>query len=223
MATQSSITTFTFVEQSVRTVMIGDEPWFVAADVSAVLDIVNNRRALDRLDDDEKGVHTMNTPGGNQQLRIINESGLYSLILTSRKPEAKRFKKWVTSEVLPALRRTGRYEIPQSVPIVPLLTPTQRANINRAAERLAWPFYMKNSTRLWFLKYGREFAGVNRLDHIPAARVDDTIEFLMSHVCYIDAYMHERVRHERTWLTQTLQRSLDQRLGRSGPAFELDD
>lgn len=221
MTAQSSLTTFTFVEQAVRTIMIGDAPWFVAADVCAVLSC--DTQQTRRLDDDEKGLHSMQTPGGNQQLSIINESGLYSLILTSRKPEAKRFKKWVTSEVLPALRRTGRYEIPQSVPIVPLITSAQRANLNRAAERLAWPFYMKNSTRLWFLKYGREFAGVNRLDHIPAARADDTIEFLMSHAHHIDVYRRERIRHERNWLTQTLQRSLDQRLGRRGPDFELEE
>lgn len=108
----SSVVTFNFVAQSVRIVMRADDPWFVAVDVCSALEIVNTSRALDRLDDDEKGVHSMNTPGGNQQLSIINESGLYSLILTSRKPEAKKFKKWVTSEVLPAIRKTGRYEAP---------------------------------------------------------------------------------------------------------------
>ncbi|MBK8508985.1 MAG: Bro-N domain-containing protein [Candidatus Competibacteraceae bacterium] len=106
----SSIVTFNFVAQRVRIVMRGNEPWFVAADVCEALTIANSRMALDRLDDDEKGVSSIDTPGGNQELSIINESGLYSLILTSRKPEAKKFKKWVTSEVLPAIRKTGRYE-----------------------------------------------------------------------------------------------------------------
>lgn len=70
------------------------EPWFVAADVCAVLDIANSRDALSRLDDDEKGVATADTLGGAQKLNVVNESGVYALVFTSRKPEAKRFKKW---------------------------------------------------------------------------------------------------------------------------------
>ncbi|HEY8940294.1 MAG TPA: Bro-N domain-containing protein [Cellvibrio sp.] len=74
------------------------------------MEIVNTTRALSRLDSDEKGIHSMNTPGGTQNLTTVNESGLYTLIFTSRKEEATRFKKWVTSEVLPAIRKHGRYE-----------------------------------------------------------------------------------------------------------------
>jgi len=86
-------------------------PWFVAADVCEALTIGNHRDAVSRLDDDEKdGVGITDAIGREQETTIINESGLYSLILTSRKPEAKRFKKWVTSEVLPTIRKTGRYE-----------------------------------------------------------------------------------------------------------------
>jgi anti-repressor protein len=92
----------------VRTVVIGGEPHFVAKDVCDVLGLEQVSRALDRLDDDERGVTSMHTPGGVQQMSVINESGLYSLILGSRKPEARAFKKWVTSEVLPAIRKAGR-------------------------------------------------------------------------------------------------------------------
>lgn len=84
-------------------------PWFVLTDVCRVLEHSNPSVAADRLDADEKGVSTVYTLGGNQETTIINESGLYSLILTSRKFAAKRFKKWVTSEVLPAIRKTGSY------------------------------------------------------------------------------------------------------------------
>lgn len=101
---------FRFDAREVRTLLIDDQPWFVAADVCQALSVRNNRDALSRLDDDEKGVATTDTLGGAQDLGIINESGLYSLILTSRKAEAKRFKKWVTAEVLPAIRKHGRYE-----------------------------------------------------------------------------------------------------------------
>ena len=106
-----NIIPFGFESFAIR--VIPDElgnPWFVAADVCDALTIGNNRDAISRLDDDEKGVVTTDTLGGPQELAVINESGLYSLILTSRKPEAKKLKKWVTSEVLPAIRKTGRYE-----------------------------------------------------------------------------------------------------------------
>lgn len=101
---------FSFEKKQVRTLLVNGEPWVVAADVCRVLSVANAARALSRLDDDEKGIHIVNTLGGAQNLSIVNESGLYSLILTSRKPEAKRFKKWVTAEVLPAIRKHGRYE-----------------------------------------------------------------------------------------------------------------
>jgi len=84
-------------------------PWFIAADVCRALDIVDIGQALDRLDDDERGRCSVPTPGGIQAVRAVTESGLYSLILGSRKPEAKRFKRWVTHEVLPSIRRTGSY------------------------------------------------------------------------------------------------------------------
>lgn len=99
---------FSFPAHSMRVVMRDGEPWFVAADVLESLTL--DRKALERLDEDEKGVNTVHTLGGEQKMTVINESGLYSLVLGSRKPEAKKFKKWVTSEVLPAIRRTGRYE-----------------------------------------------------------------------------------------------------------------
>jgi prophage antirepressor-like protein len=102
--------TFSFSTLPLRVIMRGDEPWFVAADVCDALSIGRTDDGVRRLDEDEKGTDSIRTPGGTQQMVVINESGLYSLILGSRKPEAKRFKKWVTSEVLPAIRKTGRYE-----------------------------------------------------------------------------------------------------------------
>ena len=86
------------------------DPWFIAADLLAALAL--DRKALERLDNDEKGVISTDTPGGVQSVATVNEPGLYSLVLGSRKPETKRFKRWVTHEVLPAIRRTGRYSMP---------------------------------------------------------------------------------------------------------------
>lgn len=99
---------------NVRVVQVDGEPWFVAADVCRALEISNSRDAVARLDDDEKGVGSTDTLGGKQGVQIINEPGLYTLVLGSRKPEAKTFKRWVTHEVLPAIRKTGSYKTPTS-------------------------------------------------------------------------------------------------------------
>ncbi|MFE3461331.1 BRO family protein [Nocardiopsis aegyptia] len=103
--------TFPRTGQQVRTLTIAGDPWFVARDACALLDITNSRMAVARLDED--GVSTadvIDSMGRTQQASIVNEAGLYELIFLSRKPEAKAFRRWVTGEVLPAIRRTGRYE-----------------------------------------------------------------------------------------------------------------
>lgn len=97
---------------SVRTLTINDEPYFVGKDVAVILGYSNPRDALAKhVDDEDKGVAKCDTPGGVQDLTVINESGLYSLILSSKLQNAKKFKRWVTSEVLPAIRRHGIYAI----------------------------------------------------------------------------------------------------------------
>lgn len=106
----SEIVPFVFYDTCVR--VHTDETgalWFVAKDVCDILELGNHRSSLALLDEDEKGVHSMDTPGGKQELTIISEPGLYSLILRSRKPEAKAFKRWVTHEVIPSIRKTGTY------------------------------------------------------------------------------------------------------------------
>lgn len=101
---------FNFRGQDVRTVIINNEPYFVGKDVAEILGYTNPRQALkNHVDEDDKGVSKCDTPGGKQDLVIINESGLYSLILSSKLPQAKEFKRWVTSEVLPTIRKNGMY------------------------------------------------------------------------------------------------------------------
>ena len=100
---------FNFHAHAVRILDRDGELWFVALDVATVLEYSHTPHMLRHLDDDEKGVQIVDTLGGAQEVSTISESGLYSAILRSRKPEAKRFKKWVTSEVLPAIRKTGTY------------------------------------------------------------------------------------------------------------------
>ena len=106
----AAITPFNFGSHAVRVITRDNQPWFAAVDVCNALGYRNSRKAVaDHLDDDERGVTTSDTLGGNQQLTIISESGLYALVLRSRKPEARKFAKWVTSEVLPSIRQTGSY------------------------------------------------------------------------------------------------------------------
>lgn len=95
---------------AIRTLEISGEPWFVGKDVAEVLGYSNPRKTIgDHVDDEDKGVTKCDTLGGSQDLTVINESGLYSLILSSKLPTAKAFKRWVTSEVLPAIRKHGLY------------------------------------------------------------------------------------------------------------------
>ena len=95
---------------SVRAVSVNDEPYFVGKDVAKILGYSNPRDALSKhVDAEDKGVANCDTLGGTQEMTIINESGLYSLILSSKLPKAKEFKRWVTAEVLPAIRKTGGY------------------------------------------------------------------------------------------------------------------
>ncbi|WP_333667940.1 Bro-N domain-containing protein [Acinetobacter guillouiae] len=117
----NAISNFTFHnDYNVRIIDINGEFWFVAADVANALDYPSAPQMTRNLDDDEAAMHNLHirSENGVEQSRpmtIINESGLYSAILKSRKPEAKKFKKWVTSEVLPTIRKTGKYEAPKPI------------------------------------------------------------------------------------------------------------
>ena len=113
----NALTPFNFGQNTIRTTTIGEAVWFVATDVAEALGYRNAPDASRHLDDDEKGTQIVRTPGGPQTLTIINESGLYALVLRSRKPEARKFAKWVTSEVLPSIRKTGHYTPQKALPV----------------------------------------------------------------------------------------------------------
>lgn len=121
MNTAHNIIPFRFENNDIRVAMRGDEPWFFAVDVCRALDLDNAPMAVSRLDEDEfttissnEGRHARSF--GPQSFILVNESGLYNLVLGSRKEEAKRFKRWLTHDVLPSIRRTGRYEHPHAPP-----------------------------------------------------------------------------------------------------------
>lgn len=121
----------------VRTVEIDGTPWLVGADVATALGYKNPRKALaDHIDPEDKGVTKRDTPGGEQEMLIINESGLYSLILSSKMPKAKAFKHWVTGEVLPALRKNGVYETVKAQQHIEQLEATN-AQLNMAIQNVS--------------------------------------------------------------------------------------
>jgi prophage antirepressor-like protein len=105
-------TVFQFDQSPVRAVMYDSDPWFIAKDVCEILDLEDPSMTVSRLDEDQRGKANVGTTSGPREMLTVSESGLYSLIFTSRKPEAKRFRKWVTSEVLPEIRKTGGYRRP---------------------------------------------------------------------------------------------------------------
>lgn len=127
------------------------EPWFVAADVCRILDIdtslaVNGRERVDRdgntyrsggLDEDEKGTDIVSTPKGPQEVLVVSEPGLYSLILKSRKPEARAFKRWITHEVIPSIRRTGSYSLPSTPMTVEDLIILQAQSVKELKAKVA--------------------------------------------------------------------------------------
>lgn len=121
----SNLSVFSFEKSPVRTILVSGAPWFSSADVGKILQLSNIRASVALLDDDEKGVNTIDTPGGKQEISIVSESGLYALIFKSRRPEAKKFRRWVTSEVLPAIRKTGSYS-------AATLTPAEQLQIRKA-------------------------------------------------------------------------------------------
>lgn len=155
---------FGYGDQLVRVIEREGTPWFVANDVCAALEIKDARSALRKLESDEKGEHTVLTPGGSQQINIVSESGVYALVFKSRLPEAQRFRKWVTSEVLPAIRKSGKFEIPANdaepspsmrkseIPVPFLGTPDEREQIRVAVlmVRVCGDLYGKGAGRqMW--------------------------------------------------------------------------
>jgi prophage antirepressor-like protein len=159
---------FIFQGHDIRVVIHNDGPWFVAKDVCEALEISNNRDALSNLDEDEKGVVITDTPGGPQEVLCVNEPGLYRLIARSRKPEAKTFQRWVYHEVLPAIRKTGRYSLSLEEPQKPHDQILQWLNWSAALLRA-----LSKDEHMHLIHYARAILGFleasynSRYPHIP--------------------------------------------------------
>jgi prophage antirepressor-like protein len=182
----SNVIPFKFGKQEVRTLLINDQPWFVAADVSSALEYRIAGDMTRNLDEDEKGTQIVRTPGGDQEMLVINESGLYSAILRSRKAEAKRFKKWVTAEVLPAIRKHGRYEDSKGL-MVPMVDDllgkpgAQRlSNVMRCRVAKLDAEHQRSATAKLASAVHACF-GVPRMELIPSDQFDAAANFVASY------------------------------------------
>ncbi|EDX0374126.1 hypothetical protein GTL21_004907 [Salmonella enterica] len=175
----NSVAHYYFEGISVRTVIIDGSIWFIAKDVCNALQIAHTGSAIRSLDDDERGVHLTHTLSGSQQMSIINESGLYTLILRCRdavKPGTvpHRFRKWVTNEVLPTIRKTGRYEHPVATTrSAEPLTPSDMKNLNHLVVLMTRQFARTGSWRLGVWHALRRATGVPSpeeftVDDLPA-------------------------------------------------------
>lgn len=182
----SNVIPFKFGKQQVRTLLIDDQPWFVAADVSSALEYRIAGDMTRNLDEDEKGTQIVRTPGGDQVMLVISESGLYSAILRSRKAEAKRFKKWVTAEVLPAIRKHGRYEDTQGAmaPMVDELLgkvgAMRLSNVMRCRVAKLDAEHQRSATAKLASALHARF-DVPRMELIPADQMDAACNFVASY------------------------------------------
>lgn len=152
-----------FRDNLVRAVERDGEPWFVGKDVCAVLDISKHHQALDRLDPDERGTCNVGTPSGAQDMIVVSEPGVYRLVFTSRKPEAEEFKRWLAHEVLPMLRKTGRFAPADEAPR------PAAAGAEDALALLNWRLAAVKEARLLFgPARAAQMWGELGLPHVPA-------------------------------------------------------
>lgn len=172
MSNQSQLSTYNFESHTIRTLAINNEPWFIAKDVCDAIGIDNNRKALLALDEDEKGVTLSNTLGGKQEMNIISESGMYTLILRCRDAVKKgsvphRFRKWVTAEVLPAIRKTGKYEAKT--------TADDRTGLRNAVNML-----VSKKGLIYSDAYNlvHQYMNVERIEDIPADKLQSAVEYV---------------------------------------------
>ena len=178
MTASTAITPFNFNDHAVRVLQIEDAPWFVATDVAESLGYKSPKDAASYLDDDEKGSAIVRTPGGDQKLTVINESGLYALVLRSRKPEARKFAKWVTAEVLPSIRKTGQYARPHNPAIdYDSISPAQKQDLKEIVNAIV---------QAGVQKYGETWARlqskfrVNKYEELPASQYEEARRYLIA-------------------------------------------
>ncbi|MDL4842798.1 BRO family protein [Aquibacillus rhizosphaerae] len=150
-----------FNGEQLRIIEKDSESWFVAKDVCDILEINNSRQAVTRLDEDEKTGVTLNDGSQNRNLTAVNEFGLYNLVLSSRKSEAKQFKRWITHEVLPSIRKTGSYQIERNQPSYMIDDPIKRAEIWITERKEFEQLEQKHKADLPYTNFGKAVSNSN--------------------------------------------------------------
>lgn len=205
----SALVSFSFDQSfNIRIVMRDGDPWFVAADVCAALGIANNRDALDKLDDDEKGVALTDTLGGQQEVGIVNESGLYTLVLRCRqatKPGTvpHRFRKWVTNEVLPSIRKTGAYQIAPAPEVYERISPEQLQQLSAAMTRAfgGWVFSSSQSSIQHGYNRLRVDHSIAHIADLPAAEFEQALARVREFEAMVDAFLSFMCEAKHEFLT----------------------
>lgn len=208
-------------ELDVRAVMINGDPWFYAMDVCSAIALTDTNKALLGLDDDEKCEHEQYSGSGRKPL-LINESGLYSLILRSRKPEAKAFKKWVTAEVLPAIRKHGMYL--HAPAMRPSMTNEHWQVIYRKIDSLCSSWALGKDSKNWIFNHMRVVFSVPRFDDIPDDQFHTVMQLLetkeaaswqyLSFVCEVRRWFEKEVLGGGQPWTPTIKAKLTRQLQR---------
>lgn len=170
---------FDFNSFSVRAFLIDNDPWLIASDVAKVLGYRDAEKMTRMLDDDEKDTHIMGTPGGQQSFTVINESGTYTCILRSRRQNAKPFRKWVTAEVLPSLRKTGSYTMKTLAIESPTITPGEQQTLSEiVAKRSAECADIGKARQEIWSRLHRKFR-VAKYNQLPREQLADAIAYVM--------------------------------------------
>jgi hypothetical protein len=169
---------YQFEEEPVRVVIIAGNPWFVASDIAKALGYRSANDMTRNLHEDERGTHIVRTPSGDQEMNIVSESGMYAAVFKSRRAEAERFRKWVTSDVLPSIRKTGRYELaghePPELEIAPDLD-AAKVSAGVALVREARRLFGPNGARDVWMQIGLPQPIVDAIGNVKADELTDRI------------------------------------------------
>ncbi|WP_039862444.1 BRO-N domain-containing protein [Neisseria subflava] len=164
----NSVQSFNFNQNQIQVINKNGEAWFIASEVAAMLGYRDSYNMTRILDNDEKGTHNVSTLGGNQDVSVINESGFYHAAFKSRKPEVKPFRKWVTSEVLPAIRKTGGYQVGQKT------TADDRTGLRQAVAALVGRKGIDYSTAYGMI---HQRFNVGAIEDIPAEKLPEAVAY----------------------------------------------
>lgn len=177
----NTINAFNFQHNTVQVINKNGEAWFIAAEIAAMLGYRDSHNLTRILDSDERGTHIVSTLGGNQEVSIINESGFYHAAFKSRKESVKQFRKWVTAEVLPQIRKTGGYQMPNT-------TPDDRTGLRQAVSAVVGKHRIDYSTAYSLI---HQRFNVEHIDELTHEQLGEAVKYC--HGLILDESLHGEV------------------------------